>query len=317
MVVSSPTPAETTRTWTRLGLFTLALLLAFAGLSTLLDGILWWFTSAVTVALPVVAVGLATQLGRRAWQPFVAGSAVALASLTFGYARDVSLLGIIPTFETLGRWTDLANAGIRGITSQRIPAEATDGILFLLAILAVVSVVFIAPALDRAPATAALPLLVVLDIPVAVRGGVAEPSWFVFVAIAFLALLRVGRRRMPMASVVATAAVVIVGSLVLPAAFPPTREEVSAASGVGTGLNPLIDLGDDLRRDDSVPMLTYVTDAPGGLYLRLATLDGFNGISWLPDSETDPHNDIAQFPSPPGLADEVPRAVYTVAIDVQ
>ncbi|WP_309713863.1 DUF3488 and transglutaminase-like domain-containing protein [Pseudolysinimonas sp.] len=306
-----------TRTWARLGLFALAMLLAFAGLGTLISGVAWWFTSALTVVLPVLAVGVATQVGRRSWQPFAAGATVAVVCLTFGYARDVSLLGIIPTVDTLDRWSDLVNAGVRSITTQGIPAEAADGILFLLAILAVVSVVFIAPALDRVPATAALPLLVVLDIPVAVRGDIADPVWFVLTVIAFLALLRIGRRRMPVVGVVGTAAAVIIGALVLPAAFPPVREVVSGDSGVGTGLNPLIDLGDDLRRNETVPAVTYVTDAPGGLYLRLATLDEFNGINWEPDTSTDPDNDIDEFPPPPGLTDEIPRASYSAAIDVQ
>jgi transglutaminase-like putative cysteine protease len=308
---------ETTRTWIRLALFAAAMLLAFASLNTLLSGVVWWFTSAVSVVLPLVAIGIATQLGRRPWQPFVAGAAVSVVSLTFGYARDASFFGVLPTFDTVGRWIEVANAGVVGITSQGIPAEATDGILFLLAILAVVSVVFIAPALDRVPAAAALPLLVVLDIPVAVRGGVAEPQWYVLTVIAFLALLRVGRRRMPATSVVGVAAVVILGSLVLPAAFPEVRDTPRVDSGVGNGLNPLIDLGDDLRRSETVPAVTYTTDAPGGLYLRLATLDRFNGINWEPDARTDPENDIAAFPPPPGLADAVPRANYSATIEVQ
>jgi transglutaminase-like putative cysteine protease len=308
---------EHARSWARLILFTLALLLGFASLSTVLAGVAWWFASAVVIVLPVLAIGIATQLGRRPWHPFVAGAAVAIGTLTFGFARDASLFGVIPTLDTLGRWSELVNRGVLSITTQRIPAEATEGILFLLAILAIVSVVFIAPALDRVPATAALPLLVVLDIPVAVRGGVAEPHWFVLVVIVFLALLRVGRRRMPVTSVLGAASLVIVGSLVLPAVFPPTQQIVSRDSGVGSGLNPLIDLGDDLRRDETVPAVTYVTDAPGGLYLRLATLDEFNGINWEPDATTGPDNDIAEFPPPPGLTDEVPRASYSATVEVQ
>lgn len=308
---------ETTRTWVRLALFAVAMLLAFASLSSLLSGAVWWFASALVVVLPVFAVGIAAHVGRRPWQPLVAGAAVAVSALTFGYARDVSPLGVIPTFDTVGRWIELANEGVRSITTQRIPAEPTAGILFLLGVLAVVSVIFIAPALDRVPAVAALPLLVVLDIPVAVRAGVAEPHWFVLVVIAFLALLRVGRRPMPAASVIATGAIVIIGSLALPVAFPPVRDVVSnAGSGIGTGLNPLIDLGDDLRRDEVVTAVTYVTDAPGGLYLRLATLDEFNGINWEPDASTDPENDVDEFPPPPGLADEVPRAGYSATIAV-
>jgi transglutaminase-like putative cysteine protease len=320
-VYRDPTPRirrsrEITQTWLRLALFAAAMLLAFASLNTLLTGVVWWFTSAFVVVLPIIAIGIATQVGRRPWQPFVAGAATAVVALTFGYARDASFFGILPTFETIARWIDVANDGVLGITTQAVPAEATEGILFLLAILAVVAVVFIAPALDRVPAAAALPLLVVLDIPVAVRGGIAEPHWYVLTVVAFLALLRVGRRRMPTTSVVGVAAAVIAGSLVLPVAFPEPQNAPRADSGVGTGLNPLIDLGDDLRRDVTVPAVSYVTDAPGGLYLRLATLDEFNGINWSPDASTDPENDIAAFPPAPGLSNEVPRAPYSATIEV-
>ena len=307
----------TNRTWFRLTLFAAALLAGFAGLSTLLEGWDWFPLTALPVILPVLAVGIAATVGRRPWQPFVAGFVVGLGTLTVGFARDVSLLGVIPTFDTVGRWGELVVRGVASITTQRIPAEATEGILFLLAILAVVSVVFFAPALDRLPAVAALPLLVVLDIPVAVRGGIAEPLWFVLAAIAYLALLRVGRRWMPLPGVLATASIVIVGSLVVPAVFPePPEATRSAGAGLGTGLNPLVDLGDDLRRDRIVKALTYTSDAPGGLYLRLATLDEFTGITWTPDTATDSENDIAAFPPPQGLADAVPRAAYTADIQI-
>jgi transglutaminase-like putative cysteine protease len=293
------------------------MLLGFASLSTVINGVVWWFATAVVVVLPLIAIGIATQVGRRPWQPFVAGAATAVVAVTFGYARDESLFGILPTFDTIGRWTELVRAGVLSITTQRVPAEATEGILFMLAILALVAVVFIAPALDRVPAMAAVPLLVVLDIPVAVRAGVAEPIWYVLTVIAFLALLRVGRRRMPAASVIGVAAAVIVGSLVVSNVFPDADREPVVESGVGTGLNPLIDLGDDLRRDSTVSAVTYITDAPGGLYLRLATLDQFNGITWEPDARTDPDNDVAEFPPAPGLTDAVPRAPYTATIEVQ
>jgi transglutaminase-like putative cysteine protease len=321
-VYRDPTPrtrrhVETARTWIRLALFAVALLVAFASLSTVIAGLAWWFVSAIVIVLPILAIGLARQLGRRPWQPLAAGFLTALVTFTFGFARDAAFLGVIPTFDTVGRWGELVSLGINSISTQRVPAQATEGILFLLAILAVVSVVFIAPALDRVPAAAALPLLVVLDIPVAVRGGIAEPQWFVLVVIAYLALLRVGRRRMPLAAVAGTAAVVIIGSLLLPAAFPPAREVVNESNnGVGTGLNPLIDLGDDLRRNETVTAVTYVTDAPGGLYLRLATLDEFNGINWEPDSTIGAENDIDEFPAPPGLTDEIPRAPYTATVEV-
>lgn len=303
----------------RLTIFTVALLVAFASMHVTLEGFAWLVPIAVTVLVPALAVGVTRSVGRRGWQPGVAGLVAGLATLTVGFAREQSLLGVVPTLDTVARFVELANAGGRSIQTQRIPATADEGILFLLAVLAVVSVALVAPALDRAPAVAALPLLVVLDIPVAVRAGIAEPGWFVLVALAYLALLRVGRRRSPIGGIVVITAVTLVGALALPAAFPPAREPVrDGGSGFGTGLNPIINLGADLRRDVAVDALTYTTDARGGLYLRLATLDRFTGLSWEPDSGgIDPGFDVDAFPTPPGLASDVPRVQYSADIQVE
>jgi len=307
------------RTWLRLVLFTAAILVSFAGLHVTLQDWWWFFAIAAVVIVPVLAVGIAAQLARRAWQPALAGIVAALVTLTFGFAREQSWFGVIPNIDTVVRFVDLVNDGTRSISSQRMPAVAGEGIIFLLAILAVVAVVFVAPALDRVPAIAAVPLLVVLDVPVAIRAGVAEPVWFVLAAILYLALLRVGRRSTPIGGVAVIAAAAVIGSLVLPAAFPPARQPVrDGGTALGTGLNPIINLGDDLRRDVVVEALTYSTDAPGGLYLRLATLDRFTGLSWEPDaSGIEPTFDVAEFPTAPGLDDAVPRVQYSVDIDVE
>lgn len=291
------------------------MLAALAGLSPLFENWGWLPLTALPVVLPILAIGIAAGLARRPWVPFLAGLLVGVATLTFGYARDVALFAVIPTGDAFGRFTELVGRGIHSVTTQRTPAEVDDGILFLLAILAVACVVVVAPVIDHVPATAALPLLVVLDIPVAVRAGIADPGWYVLTAVGFLALLRVGRRPLPLPGVLLAGAVVIIGSLVVSNVFPdPTTNASASRTGLGTGLNPLVDLGDDLRRTDVVQALSYSTDAPGGLYLRLATLEEFTGITWVPDVVIDDANDVAAFPSPPGLTDAVPRAPYTTDI---
>jgi len=292
---------------------------AFASMGPLLQGSVWLTATFFVVLVPLLAIGIAKVVGSRPWQPVLAALVVSVVAMTLVYAPSESLLAIVPTGDTVGRWWSLVLEGGDSIASQRTPAIATDGIQFLLSILALACVLFIAPVLDRAPALAALPVLVVLDIPVAVRANLAEPQWYVVALLAFLALLRVGRRRMPLAGVVVTAAIVVIGSLVIPSIMPPVRPvSQSQGSGFGTGLNPLINLGDDLRRGDPVVAATYTTTAPGGVYLRLATLDDFNGLTWQPGGvETDGNNEVDQFPAPPGLATEVPRNTYTVDVQVE
>ena len=316
---SRPVDSPATRTWQRLGLYAVALIAAFASLGPLLQGNLWLTASAVMVLLPLIAIGVAKHVGHRVWQPGLAALVVSVILLTLVYAPLDSLIGIIPTPDTFARWWSLAAEGADNIANQRMPAIATEGIQFLLAILALAAVLIVGPALDRAPALAALPVLIVLDVPVAIRAGVAQPLWYVIAALAFLALLRIGRKRMSGGSVLVAAGIVVVGSLVLPSLMPPVRPAAQAqGSGFGTGLNPLINLGEDLRRGDPVIALTYTTNAGAGVYLRLATLDDFNGLSWQPGTvETDGDNDVTQFPSPPGLAAGVPQTTYTVDVQVQ
>lgn len=309
---------ESTRSWQRLGLYAVALLAAFASLTPLLIDTAWLLASAVMVLLPLLAIGVAKHWGRRPWQPPVAALAVSIVLLTLVYAPFDSLLGIIPTGDTVARWWALVLEGGDSIATQRMPAVATVGIQFLLAILAIASVLMVGPALDRAPAIAALPVLIVLDVPVAIRAGIAQPLWYVIAVLAFLALLRIGRRPMPSSRVLVCAAIVVVGSLALPSVLPPVRPASQQGAGFGTGLNPLINLGDDLRRGDPVIALTYTTNASAGVYLRLATLDDFNGISWRPGNvETDLDNDVAQFPSPPGLSAGVLQTTYTIDVQIR
>lgn len=306
------------RSWLRLALFGAGMVVAFGSLTSVLRDTSWWAASILMLLAPLAAIGIAKQFGRRWWQPGLAAAVVAVALLCLVYAPLESVLGIIPTSDTLARWVAIAIEGGDGIATQRMPAIATDGIRFLLAILALASVLFVAPVLDRAPAFGALPMLVVLAIPVAIRADVAVPAWFVFAAIAYLALLRVGRTRLPTGGTFAVATVVLIGALALPSVLPPVRPAAQGfGNGFGTGLNPLINLGQDLRRADPVTAISYTTNAPGGLYLRLATLDQFNGIAWEPDFVFENNGVADGFPAPPGLDADVARVEYTADIQVQ
>lgn len=310
----APRGGLATRTWLRLGLYGAALLAAFGGLSTVLEDVGWWVALAGTVAVPLLAIGVAAHLSRRVWVAPVVGLVVAVLLLTVVFAPLDSFLGLVPTGDTVAVWGQLIADGTTAIAVQIAPATARVGIQFLLALLALAAVVVVAPFLDRAPALAALPLLVVLDIPVAVRAGLAEPVWYVLTALLFLALLRVGRRRMPLPPVIATAALVVAGSLVVPSVLPAPGRVDAFGGGVGDGINPLIDLGDDLRSGAIVTTATYRTDSPTGVYLRLATLDDFDGVSWQPTGGV--AADLADIPPPQGLADGVPRIEYAAEVEV-
>src|SRR5690606_38188535 len=52
---------------------------------------------------------------------------------------------------------------------------------------------------------------------------------------------------------------------------------------VPTGANPILRLGDDLRRNEALPVLTYSTVSGKGYYLRLSEISDFSGDSWQPE----------------------------------
>ena len=131
-------------------------------------------------------------------------------------------------------------------------------------------------------------------------------------------MLLVRARRMGWRGTVGLAGAAIVAALVAPIVLPPVIPGTGATNGSGltTGLNPIITLGDDLRRGEPEPALSYTTTSDAGQYLRLAVLDDFGGVSWRPTAVEPPiTNDIDNIPDPPGLTEEVPRT--EIVTDVQ
>src|SRR5690606_22981795 len=87
------------------------------------------------------------------------------------------------------------------------------------------------------------------------------------------------------------AVITAVGGLAFALAVPtlaPTIEPTSSDFGVaqsevfGRGINPMIELGRNLRQTDSRRVLTYSTDGDGGQYLKVAVLRRFDGRTWSP-----------------------------------
>ena len=295
------------------------LLVSLTGLHVALTGSSWWIVGAVFLLLVLITTTLVRQLTRPAWLPTAAGALVGLLGLTVGYGADTALLGIIPSPETVTRFVQLTNDAWGQIAVQSLPASPELSIVFLIAISCVGLALLGDLMLRIAPALTALPILTLLVIPVAVRPDIAEPYWYVFAAVGYLALLRIGRRRTTGATVIVLGAMVVVGSFVVSGIFPPVEQSPDqvSTSGVATGINPLINLGDDLRRGAPVTAVTYTTSDNEAVYLRLATLDTFNGRSWTPSLVAPADKDtLAAFPTPAGLTSPVRRSKVTAAVTV-
>ncbi|MET0990272.1 MAG: DUF3488 and transglutaminase-like domain-containing protein [Glaciihabitans sp.] len=300
----------------------IALAIAVGSLNSVLDGAMWWGACVVVMAVVLGAASLTrTLFAERAWGTVAGIIAGALAIIVF-FAADTALGGFIPTAETWDRFASLTADGQQSIAVQSIPALATPGILFLLCwasgALAVVLDVLVV--WWRVPALAGIPLLVVLSVPGPIKPELTSLVYFAAVAVVYLLLLRQATRRSRPSVTVGLGAVAVVGALLLPIILPPvvgTSGSGGPGGAISAGINPIITLGDDLRRGEPTVALSYTSTSPRGEYLRLTTLVEFDGDEWDPVNTTPVRgNDVADFGDAPGLSADVPANPAVTTIDI-
>ena len=320
------------------------LMTACAALGAVLAGSAWWWVLLVVATVVLVVASMVRHL--RVPGPIVPVLSVGVLTLTLTlfFGAGTGLLWLLPTGETLARFTGLAADGVRTIQTQGTPAQVDDGLLFLLAAgVGILAILMDLVAITlRWPALAGIPVLVPLVVPGIVVDDGAEWPILVATAAAYLLLLRVevhlrGIRAdtegaapaLGVASAagavrgaVAIGALGIVSALLLSVAAPLGGTGSGGPNGnaalFGTGVSPMIDLGRDLRRPEAVPALHYRTTAADQPYLAMLTLDEIEGTSWLPRTvDADPQNTVDVIAEPPGLSAQVARneARTSIAID--
>ncbi len=281
----------------------------------------WWMVVSVVLLVVLGAAAAARALSARAAVPTVVASAVLIGLLTLFFAAGSSLLGVIPTPSTVGEMIALAeDAGI-SIYRQSIPAEANASILFVLcAALGVLAVLTDVVAVGfRRPALAAIPALGILSVPVFVGRNLADPLGFVLTAIVYLALLISDAPRASLGPAAAIGSLAIIGSLLVPGTLPGISRPSARTDlpGLSAGINPVLDLGSDLRRAENRTVLTYRTDSSEPHYLRLVTLDAFTGDTWAPTLELpDPDNTLDEFGPAPGLSSDVATEEESTSVSI-
>lgn len=299
----------------------ITLVITFAGLHVVLQGAAWWFQLAFLCALLLGVAAVVRRISRRRWLPPLVAALVLIATITVFFAPDGALLGIVPTGETLGRFGDLADAANFSISRQSVPAEAVPSITFLLCLgVGVIAVVAdgLANAL-RTPALAGIPLLVLLAVPSIVTIDSTDPVVFVLAALSYLALLRTNAPRRQTGVTLVLATVVVLGSLVAPLVLPGVDPaENTNGTGFSSGVNPVLSLGQNLRRDIEHTVLDYSTESGKAEYLRLVSLDDFSGADWAPGPFTLRRaNSVDAIGPPPGLANDVKTTEETSFISVR
>ena len=304
---------------------TLAMLLALAvvagGFGGVLKDIEWWFVVVVSTAIVLSAAAVARTFSTRRWLPAVSALLAAVVVPTLFFAADASLIGLVPTFDTLDRFQALASAGAESIATQNVPAAPTTGIVFLLVIgFAAVAVLIDTIAfISRWPALVGLALLSLLIVPSSIDPSLSDPFFFLLTAGAYLLFLFLLSDRKQGGTALAIGAVGVVGSLILSIVLPsvtPNDPDTQRSAGYATGINPIINLGSDLRRPNPITALTYTTTSNAEQYFTLSVLDDFSRDIWEAAIPSSGNTDLENIGKVPGRSGDLERTEATTEIAV-
>ncbi|MDA0565354.1 DUF3488 and transglutaminase-like domain-containing protein [Streptomonospora sp. S1-112] len=324
-----------------------ALLLAMPALGSVIAGGAWWGPAVVAV----VAVAL-TGLGLRAARltvvviPLVQ-ALVLVCVLTGAFAAHAAPLGFVPTPAALGELLRVFAEGRGQIGQETTPIPATPALALIVAAalgaLAVVGDFLTVTA--RTAALMALPVAGLLVVPLLVDDQGLDAFAFAAAAVGYVVVLAVdgGVRAAGWGAPVApgadsaapvlggfqrvlttagVAAVAVVLALLVPLAIPGLSSNALYALADGSRLggdtitttHPLVTLRRNLNSPSDRPVLTYTADTADPGYLRMYSLDVFDGQNWTMSrlrAEGDGGLGGELLPSPPGQTDIGSERVVT------
>lgn len=308
--------------WSMAGVMALAVGIAAGSLGAVLTEGAWWFPFMAMVMVMLATAAAVRGVTKRRLVGTIAAFLSGGVILILMFAADTAIAGIIPTGETFARLAQLVSDGDESIANQRFPADAEIGIVFLICLgaLAVTLAMDVAAFVLRKPALTGIPLLILLLVPSLVRSELHDAFVFATTALAYVAILLVASQRASVRTAWPLVAVALVISLIVPVLLPSVEPAVDAGSRPGlisTGVNPIINLSSDLRRNAPLLALQYTAEGTGE-YLRVAALDTFDDDTWRPSENDDARSDaIDTFPEPAGLTPEVPRSENMMQIEIE
>lgn len=329
-----------------------ATLMTATALLPLIDPATWLLQAAFLLAVQS-GVGAATRRVPLARPLTVAAQAlVTVGLLTLVFARPYALGGLVPGPQAFRHIGDVLQSGATDVQQYAIPAPLTDGIRLMLVggVLLIGLVVDTLAVTYRNAAPAGLPLLALYSVAAGLSDGAADWLWFVVAAAGYLMLLLAeGRERLaqwgrvfggaprtpggpsgPVAPVrtgrrigaVALGVALAVPLLPLPAIQGGLLDGTGAGVGTGTGgggtisaVNPLVSLRDSLNADQDRTALTLRTssDDLSDMYLRIVSLDDFDGTTWKP-AKRHIVEVPDRLPTPAGLGPDTKRAQVTTRV---
>ncbi|KFG75975.1 transglutaminase TgpA family protein [Streptomyces mutabilis] len=267
--------------------------------------------------------------------------------LTLVFARQQALAGLIPGPQAFQRFADLLRQGGDDIARYAIPAPLeSDGIRLMLVggVLVIGLLVDTLAVTFRSAAPAGLPLLALYSVAAGLSEGGTDWLWFLVAAAGYLMLLLAeGRDRVsqwgrvfggtpggpggeqggavaPVRTGRRIGAFALGVALVAPLALPAMNGGLldSSDTGVGSGagdggtisaVNPLVSLRDSLNVNENRQVLSLETDSGdiSNLYLRIVSLDDFDGTAWKPSKRHITAVPDGTFPTPVGLGPDTER----------
>ena len=338
--------------WPLTAALAVALLAAAASLHLLIETGPWFLLCVVVVVAVLGSAALLRAAGVPRLVASAGGLVVLVLLVTLVFAGRTAILGVLPTPETVRTLVAVGQQAGEEIYRRSAPVPPLASIVFV----AVASVGALAVLLDvlasalRMPAVTGLPLLVLVSVPGAVLVGEFSIASFAVTTLAWFAVLaadalergrdatahaprsRGGGRgsrgsaahaRTTLVSAGALAAGAVVVSLIAPAVVPGlTSATFPTPSGSGPGgsrvVNPILDLGDDLRRPVDVEALRYSTSTQSALYFKVTTLSRFEGEEWAPSPLQPPDENTVDAIGPDlGTGRDVPSEDVEARVQVE
>lgn len=312
-----------------------ATVMASCALLPLVDPATWILQAAILLAIQSGVGAATRRVPLARPLTVAAQALVALLLLTLVFARRQALAGFVPGPQAMQHFADLLRQGSDDIARYAIPAPLeSDGIRLMLigGVLAIGLLVDTLAVTYRSAAPAGLPLLALYSVAAGLSDGGTDWLWFLLAAAGYLMLLLAeGRERLsqwgrvfggtprvpgepdgPLAPVrtgrrigaVALGIALVVPLLPLPEIQGGLLAEARGGVGSGTGgggtiaaVNPLVSLRDNLNQDEDRTAMVLRTDSDdiSDMYLRIVSLDDFDGTTWKPANGTSPR---CRTPSP-------------------
>ncbi|GGY47800.1 transglutaminase TgpA family protein [Streptomyces djakartensis] len=324
-----------------------ATLMAACALLPLVRPVTWIVQAAFLLAVQSGVGAAARRVPLARPLTVAAQAVVTVLMLTFVFVREQALAGLVPGPQALDRFALLLRQGGEDIARYAIPAPLeSDGIRLMLigGVLIIGLLVDTLAVTFRSAAPAGLPLLALYSVAAGLSDGGADWLWFLVAAAGYLMLLLAeGRDRLsqwgrvfggaprtaggepsgavaPVRAGRRIGAVALGIALVVPVGLPAMNggllDSVGTGAGGGAGgggtisaVNPLVSLRDSLNVDEDRQVLsvkTKMTDV-SDLYLRIVSLDDFDGTTWKPSRRSITAVPGGTFPTPVGLGPDVKR----------